>query len=117
MLWTEWGLRSISLTDKFYLKRNSPGDAPYWRGPIWIPINYLAVSALHHYGALPGPHQQRALDLYARLRRNVVRNVLGEYKRTGFFWEQYQDDTGEGMRGHPFTGWTVLFVNLMAEMY
>jgi hypothetical protein len=42
---------------------------------------------------------------------------LQEYRRTGFFWEQYQDDGGQGMRGHPFTGWTVLFVNLMAEMY
>lgn len=30
-LWTEHGLRSISRSDKFYNKRNSPGDAPYWR--------------------------------------------------------------------------------------
>jgi hypothetical protein len=30
-LWTEYGLRSMSKSDKFYNKRNSPGDAPYWR--------------------------------------------------------------------------------------
>ena len=30
-LWTEHGLRSIALTDKFYQRRNSEGDAPYWR--------------------------------------------------------------------------------------
>lgn len=30
-LWTEHGLRSISLSDKFYQRRNSEGDAPYWR--------------------------------------------------------------------------------------
>lgn len=31
LLWTEHGLRSIALTDKFYQRRNSEGDAPYWR--------------------------------------------------------------------------------------
>lgn len=30
-LWTDHGLRSIALTDKFYQRRNSEGDAPYWR--------------------------------------------------------------------------------------
>jgi mannosyl-oligosaccharide glucosidase len=30
-LWTDHGLRSIGLTDKFYQRRNSEGDAPYWR--------------------------------------------------------------------------------------
>jgi mannosyl-oligosaccharide glucosidase len=31
LLYTDYGIRSIATTDKFYLKRNSPGDAPYWR--------------------------------------------------------------------------------------
>jgi mannosyl-oligosaccharide glucosidase len=87
------------------------------RGPIWIPINYLAVGALHHYAAQAGPHQARAQELYASLRLNLLRTVLGQYRDTGFFWEHYDDSTGAGFRGHPFTGWTALVVNIMAEHY
>lgn len=87
------------------------------RGPIWININYLALRSLHYYKSIPGLHQQRCIDIYNRLRRNILRSVLGSYKSTGFLWEQYNDKSGEGMRGHPFSGWTVLVTNIMAESY
>jgi len=117
MLWTDHGLRSIGLKDKFYQRRNSEGDAPYWRGPIWIPINYLALGSLHHYAGIEGVFQARAQHLYDSLRENVLQTVLSQYASTGFFWEQYDDSTGAGIRGHPFTGWTALVVNIMAEKY
>jgi hypothetical protein len=31
MLWTDYGLRSLSAEDIFYWKDNAPGDRPYWR--------------------------------------------------------------------------------------
>lgn len=31
LLFTPYGLRSIATTDAYYLRRNAPGDAPYWR--------------------------------------------------------------------------------------
>jgi mannosyl-oligosaccharide glucosidase len=40
-LWNTYGLRSLSLSDKFY-----GTDENYWRGPIWININYLAIVKL-----------------------------------------------------------------------
>lgn len=40
-LWSEFGLRSLSKKDQFY-----GTDENYWRGPIWININYLAVTQL-----------------------------------------------------------------------
>lgn len=40
-LWTDHGLRSLSKKDEFYHT-----DEDYWRGPIWININYLAVVQL-----------------------------------------------------------------------
>jgi mannosyl-oligosaccharide glucosidase len=40
-LWTDFGLRSLSKSDEFY------GTAEnYWRGPIWMNMNYLAVREL-----------------------------------------------------------------------
>jgi mannosyl-oligosaccharide glucosidase len=40
-LWSEFGLRSLSKSDELY----HTGE-DYWRGPVWMPINYLAVSQL-----------------------------------------------------------------------
>ena len=54
-LWTDFGLRSISKNDTFYHVGNAPGDEPYWRGPIWVNINYLALKALQVRGA-PNPY-------------------------------------------------------------
>lgn len=87
------------------------------RGPIWININFLALGALQHYSLQPGPQQERCLKLYRDLRANVLRTVLGEYHRTGFLWEQYDDKEGVGIRGHPFSGWTALVLNIMVERY
>jgi mannosyl-oligosaccharide glucosidase len=41
-LWSPHGLRSLSRSDEFY----STGEN-YWRGPIWVNMNYLALSSLY----------------------------------------------------------------------
>ncbi|XP_061883082.1 mannosyl-oligosaccharide glucosidase-like [Entelurus aequoreus] len=116
-LWTPYGLRSLSKTDPMYMKRNTEHDAPYWRGPIWININYLAVRALHHYSNTQGPYQERAAALYEELRTNIISNVYRQYVETGYIWEQYNDTTGRGQGSHPFTGWSALTLLMMAEQY
>ena len=40
-LWSPFGIRSLSLRDKGYGQ-----DENYWRGPIWMPMNYLIVKEL-----------------------------------------------------------------------
>uniref|UniRef100_A0AAQ4R8E3 Mannosyl-oligosaccharide glucosidase n=1 Tax=Gasterosteus aculeatus aculeatus TaxID=481459 RepID=A0AAQ4R8E3_GASAC len=116
-LWTPYGLRSLSRADPLYMKRNTEHDAPYWRGPIWININYLAVRALHHYSNAEGPHREKAAALYQELRTNIINNVYRQYAETGYVWEQYNDGTGRGQGSHPFTGWSALTVLMMAEQY
>lgn len=116
-LWTPYGLRSLSKADPLYMKRNTEHDAPYWRGPIWININYLAVRALHHYSSVDGPYKEKAAALYEELRTNIINNVYRQYVETGYIWEQYSDSTGRGQGSHPFTGWSALTVLMMAEHY
>ncbi|MCI4394790.1 hypothetical protein PGIGA_G00172780 [Pangasianodon gigas] len=116
-LWTPYGLRSLSLSDPIYMKRNTEHDPPYWRGAIWININYLALRALHHYSSIEGPYQEKAADLYQELRTNVINNIYKQYHETGYIWEQYSDSTGRGQGSHPFTGWSALTVLIMAEEY
>ncbi|ELT88875.1 hypothetical protein CAPTEDRAFT_181793 [Capitella teleta] len=117
LLWTQFGLRSLAKTSPLYKKHNSEHDPPYWRGSIWININYLAVKALHHYAEEIGPYQNRARSIYQELRTNIINNIYKQYRSTGFIWENYDDVTGKGQGVHPFTGWSALVVAIMAEEY
>ncbi|KAK4164913.1 putative mannosyl-oligosaccharide glucosidase [Cladorrhinum sp. PSN259] len=107
-LWSPYGLRSLSKKDEFY------GTAEnYWRSPIWININYLAISQLRNVATQDGPFKETARDLYSRLRKNVVEAVYNSWDETGFAWEQYNPETGKGQRTQHFTGWTSLVVKIM----
>lgn len=117
ILWSNYGLRSLSKKSPLYMKRNTEHDPPYWRGQIWININYLALKALHHYASQPGPYSEDAKRIYVELRHNVVKNIFAQYKRSGYIWEQYNDKTGEGSGCKPFTGWSGLVVLIMAEQF
>eukprot|EP00195_Chlamydomonas_chlamydogama_P007994 CAMPEP_0202898164 /NCGR_PEP_ID=MMETSP1392-20130828/6754_1 /ASSEMBLY_ACC=CAM_ASM_000868 /TAXON_ID=225041 /ORGANISM="Chlamydomonas chlamydogama, Strain SAG 11-48b" /LENGTH=860 /DNA_ID=CAMNT_0049584015 /DNA_START=924 /DNA_END=3506 /DNA_ORIENTATION=- len=113
LLWTPFGIRSLSPTCSLYKKYNTAHDPPYWRGQIWININYLALTALDHYRSQEGPWAASAQQAYEELRTAVLSNVVAEYKGRGYLYEQYDDASGRGVSSHPFTGWTAL-VALMA---
>ncbi|XP_056642689.1 uncharacterized protein LOC130449061 [Diorhabda sublineata] len=117
LLWTPYGLRSLSKNAPLYMKRNTEHDPPYWRGQIWVNINYLATRALYHYSKVNGPYQALAKEIYVELRNNLIENIMRQYFRSGYIWEQYNDKTGEGSGARPFTGWSALIVILMGENY
>ncbi|XP_021699725.1 mannosyl-oligosaccharide glucosidase GCS1 [Aedes aegypti] len=117
VLWTDFGVRSLSKKSTLYMERNTEHDPPYWRGQIWININYLVLSALNHYRNKTGPHKALAQEIYSELRKNIITNMYRQYQRTGYVWENYRDDTGEGKGCYPFTGWSALVVMIMAEIY
>lgn len=116
-LWTPHGLRSLSKGSSLYMQRNTEHDAPYWRGPVWVNMNFLALAALDHYRKAPGPYASLAGETYTELRRNVIGAVVGNYRQKGFLYEQYADSDGEGKGSHPFTGWTALVVLIMGDTY
>ena len=125
-LWSEHGIRSLSKRDEFY-----GTDENYWRSPVWMNMNYLIVKELlvispyfaflglvtnscgQNTAQQSGPHQAKAKDLYSRLRSNLVNTVYKSWEQTGFAWEQYNPETGEGQRTQHFTGWTSLVVKIM----
>ena len=95
----------------------TPLGAPYWRGPIWINLNYLLLGALKHYSVVEGPAKPRAAEVYAELRDNLVNTMFSEWKRSGYLWEQYDPESGKGQRTHPFNGWSSLVVLALAEIF
>lgn len=117
VFWTDYGLRSLSKTSSMYMKRNTEHDPPYWRGPIWMNMNYMILSALYHYSKENGPYSDRARVIYDDLRGNLIRNVVRNYHQTGFLWEQYDQKKGKGKGARLFTGWTSLVLLIMAEAY
>ena len=42
-LWSPYGVRSLSIQDPFYQQGED-----YWRGSIWINVNYLILQVLHN---------------------------------------------------------------------
>ncbi|KAJ5984938.1 hypothetical protein N7522_012134 [Penicillium canescens] len=108
-LWSDYGIRSLSKKDKFY-----DTDENYWRSPVWININYLVLKNLYDIALASGDHQEQAREMYSQLRKNLVENVFREWKKTGFAWEQYNPDSGNGQRTQHFTGWTSMVVNMMS---
>jgi len=118
-MFSPWGLRSLAKNDPMY----GAGE-DYWRGAIWMNMNYLGVKALYdykeQYRTMENPEDgvQEMLDnLYNSLRDNLIKNLYGEYAKFGFLYENYHGDTGNGQRSKPFTGWSSLILNIISEIY
>lgn len=117
-LWTQYGLRSLSLKDPYFQE----GDN-YWTGSLWLNINYLALSSFFRYVEepyeypMPEPLRRKIHRAYCELRKGLIDLVVTSFMSTGFIWEVYNGTTGEGFDNHPFTGWSALIVNAMAELY
>lgn len=76
-------------------------DGDYWCGGVWAPTNYMVLRGLTRCG-----RQALAMDIA----RNHYENVLGVYRQTGTFWENYAPEAAApGSRSKAdFVGWTGL---------
>ena len=80
----------------------------YWKGPVWMNINYLFLKGLHENY----PSQRK---YYEKLRIDLINTVCGNWNRDGYFYENYIK--GEGSFSYPFTGWTSLISIIIKEDY
>lgn len=122
------------------------GGNSNWRGPIWLPINYLIINALRKYHTYYGDEftyefpaksgnkktlKEIANELTKRLLKIFERNKSGKYQYHGaehkewtlphfkdhhLFYEFFNGDTGQGLGASHQTGWTALIANLILEM-
>jgi hypothetical protein len=122
------------------------GGNSNWRGPVWMPVNYLLVEVLRVYHRYLGPDfkveyptgsgQMRDLaqvadDLAARLvgiflDHDGVRPVFGGEARFQEdhawhdlipFHEYFNGDTGAGLGASHQTGWTGLVADLIIRRH
>ncbi|KAG7655395.1 Six-hairpin glycosidase superfamily [Arabidopsis suecica] len=117
IVWSDYGLLSLAKTSSLYMKYNSEHQAPYWRGAIWMNMNYMILSSLHHYSTVDGPYNSKARTIYEELRSNLIRNVVRNYDQTGIIWEHYDQTKGTGEGARVFTGWSALILLIMSEEY
>lgn len=114
-VWSDYGIRSMSKSDALYRTGEN-----YWRSPIWININFLVLDSLLYFYVESAPFashelKEKIAKAYTELRSNLIENVRDQREKTGFVWEQYDDETGQAKGAKNFLGWSSL-VLLMMEM-
>jgi hypothetical protein len=121
------------------------GGNSNWRGPVWIPLNFLTIQAIKEFGDFYGDSVKVEYPTgsgnYLNL-RNVAKelayrniNLLGLdengerrshetynwfYKQPGneeliLFYEYFHGDSGKGLGASHQTGWTALIAELLYE--
>ncbi len=116
------------------------GGNSNWRGPIWMPVNFLLIDALRKFHAYFGPDftvecpsgsgqkmnlSEVADELSRRLARLFLRrpdggrpalagskvgSTIGDFV---LFYEYFNGDDGRGLGASHQTGWTALIANLL----
>jgi hypothetical protein len=119
------------------------GGNSNWRGPVWMPINYLIIDSLHRFYQYYGDNykiecpansgqfmnlKEIADELYTRLLKlflkdsNGRRAVFGDYEKLQqdphfkdyiLFNEYFDGDNGRGLGASHQTGWTGLIANCL----
>jgi hypothetical protein len=119
------------------------GGNSNWRGPVWMPPNYLLIEALERYHHFYGegftvefPTGSGARLTLAQVARELARRVVGLFLLNGggrrpalgmearfvndphwqdliWFHEYFHGDTGQGLGASHQTGWTALVARLI----
>lgn len=121
------------------------GGNSNWRGPVWMPTNYLLIETLAKLsrGAHPDFKVNAPGDAPVNLQemsRTLAQKILLIFKKDPsgrrpffgkefpfaedphwqdflFFYEYYHPETGKGLGASHQTGWSALVANLIDELY
>jgi hypothetical protein len=120
------------------------GGNSNWRGPVWMPVNYLVIEALqrlhHYYGdelrvecPTGSGHMMTLWEVAGELSRRLItifragpggrrpadgdnRLTLDPHFRQHLtFYEYFNGDTGEGLGARAQTGWSALVAKLLEQ--
>lgn len=145
---------SINFSGKTYTIKYVPGNSDSdmfggnsnWRGPVWMPVNYLLIGALRTFGEFYEDQLQiefptgsgnkmtlndacneikkRLLSIFEKDKKNH-RAVFGKYnwfyakeenQELILFHEYFHGDNCSGLGASHQTGWTALVANLILEL-
>lgn len=146
---------SINIENINYQVRYDPGDATSelfggnsnWRGPVWMPINFLLIKAITKYGEFYGDDLKvecpkrsgnfmnlkevakiltdRIISIFQK-QENNERLVHGSYnwfyqkqenQDLVLFYEYFHGDTARGLGASHQTGWTALVADFIKNYY
>jgi Glycosyl hydrolase family 63 C-terminal domain len=144
---------SVIIDGETHTIQYDPGDSTSnffggnsnWRGPVWMPINYLIIRAVRKYGEFYGDslkvecpvgsgNMMNLLEVSELLTKRVVsifakddegnRKLYGNYNwfynKPGnedliLFYEYFHGDTSTGLGASHQTGWTALVADLIGS--
>jgi hypothetical protein len=144
---------SVTVDGIIYTIRYDPGDSTSdmfggnsnWRGPVWMPINFLIIQSIRKYGEFYGDellveypagsgNQMNLREVANQLTKRVIglferdnggkRRLYGDYswfyqqpgnEHLVLFYEYFHGDNGRGLGASHQTGWTALVAELISE--
>lgn len=146
---------AVTIDELEYSIKYDPGDSTSsffggnsnWRGPVWIPINFLIIKSIRKYGDFYGDDllvecptgsgvKMNLAQVADELTRRVIslfqkdedgnRPIYGNdnwfYREQGnedliLFYEYFHGDDGHGLGASHQTGWTSLVAQLISEVH
>jgi hypothetical protein len=145
---------TIHISGVDYAIKYDPGDSTSdffggnsnWRGPVWIPINYLIIQSIRRYGKFYGDGLQVECPVGSGIKLNLeqvadelTRRVISLFEKDGsgkrllhgkynwfykkpgnqqllLYYEYFHGDSCHGLGASHQTGWTALVAQLINEL-
>lgn len=145
---------SVNIDGQVHTIEYDPGDSTSdmfggnsnWRGPVWVPINYLIIQSIRKFGKfyhdsllVPYPtgskNTKNLFNIAAGLNKRVIslfqrdkkgnRPIYAEYnwfyklpenEDLILYYEYFNGDSGRGLGASHQTGWTSLVAKMISEL-